>query len=292
MPESCARIGAHYIDLADDRRFVCDIAKLDDLANANNVLLVSGASSVPGLSSAVIDHYKSRFSRVDSVDIAIAPGNKAERGEATVRGILSYTGHAFSVFKNGAWQNAYGWMDARQHDFGGIIGKRWLANVDVPDLELFPHRYGLTSNVRFQAGLELPLLHLSMVGMAFMTKAGLVKNWSALTKPIVKTSNVFMPFGTDNGAMQVTIEGLDINGAAKTIKWTLYAPDGVGPYIPTLSTLIVAKKMLLGKNAVNGATPCIGQFSLADFSSYFDALGIYFKEDAVTAVGEQEPVVG
>jgi len=151
VPSVCLRIGAHYIDLADDRRFVCDIKSLHDSAIQNDVIVVSGASSVPGLSSVVIDHYQHKFSEIRSIDIAIAPGNKAERGEATVRGILSYAGHAFDVYSEKHWIKAFGWMEARRKNFGGSIGRRWLANVDVPDLELFPTRYAVRDTVRFQA---------------------------------------------------------------------------------------------------------------------------------------------
>ena len=159
VPKACIECGAHYIDLADDRRFVCDIEELDSQAKERGVLVVSGASSVPGLSSAVIDRYQNQFSTIESIDLAIAPGNKAERGLATVEAILSYTGHPLNVFKEGRWQDIYGWMDSKVNDFGGFVGKRHLANVDVPDLELFPNRYSVSQQVSFQAGLEIPLLH-------------------------------------------------------------------------------------------------------------------------------------
>lgn len=292
VAEACVHIGAHYVDLADDRRFVCDINKLDDLAKTAGVLLVSGASSVPGLSSAVIENYQAHFATINSIDIAIAPGNKAERGEATVRGILSNTGHAFSVFKDGQWQDVFGWMDPRRNDFGDIIGKRWLANVDVPDLELFPKLYGVTNKVRFQAGLELPFLHLSMVGMAYLTKISHAINWSSLTRPIISASNLLLSFGSDNGAMQVIIEGIDNNNTPKTIKWTLYAPDGAGPYIPTLSAIIIIRKMLSESTESEGfsygATACIKQFNLESFLPYFNAQGIYFKEDISGQTGLKE----
>ena len=73
VPEACLAAGAHYIDLADDRRFVCDIQRYNEQAKAKNLLLVTGASSVPGLSSTVIDTYRAEFSSINSIDIAIAP---------------------------------------------------------------------------------------------------------------------------------------------------------------------------------------------------------------------------
>lgn len=282
VPKACIECGAHYIDLADDRRFVCDIAGLDDQAKEKGVLVVSGASSVPGLSSTVVEHYQEQLSTIESINLSIAPGNKAERGLATVEAILSYTGHRLNVFKEGRWQNVYGWMDSKINDFGGFVGKRYLANVDVPDLELFPSRYNVTQQVSFQAGLELPLLHNTMVGMAYLSKIGLVKSWAPLSKAIVSTSNIFLPFGSDTGAMEVLICGAGDNNRTKKIKWTLYAPKGNGPYIPTLSTIILAKKLLTSdcQNPPQeiGAKPCVGLFKLDDFTAYFEALDIYFEE--------------
>ena len=278
VPKACIAAGAHYIDLADDRRFVCDITELDQYAKDNGVVVVSGASSVPGLSSTVIQHYRDQFDTLTSIDLSIAPGNKAERGLATVEAILSYTGHPISVFKNGDWQNIYGWMDSKTNNFGGFVGKRHLANVDVPDLELFPKHYNVEQRVTFQAGLELTFLHQAMVFMAALAKRGVVKNWAPLAKSIVTTSNLFLPFGSDKGAMEVLLRGVGANGQDKTVRWTLYAPKGNGPYIPTLSTIILAKKLLRMDDVDNGARPCVDLFEISDFKPYFDAFDIHFEE--------------
>lgn len=277
VPQACIDAGAHYIDLADDRRFVCDITKLNEQAKSKNLFVVSGASSVPGLSSTVIDYYAKEFSRIDSIDIAIAPGNRAERGEATVKAILSYTGHTINIFENGEWINKYGWMSPRKIDFGNTVGKRLLANVDVPDLELFPTRYAPVKTVNFQAGLELSFLHWTMVGMAWLAKKGIVKNWSPLVKPIVATSNWFIKLGSDVGGMMIKINGVDANGISKEILWRLTAEHGVGPYIPTLSTIILAQQLIAEKPFTAGATACLGLYSLDDFDAHAKTWGIYHQ---------------
>lgn len=277
VPEACIAAGSHYIDLADDRRFVCDINTLNEQAVTNNVCIVSGASSVPGLSSTVVDSLLHHFSRLDEIDFAIAPGNRAERGESTVRGILSYTGHPFPVLAKGCWINNYGWMSARKRDFGKTIGPRWLANVDIPDLELFPQRYPSVTTINFQAGLELPFLHLGMVFMAQLSKMGVVKDWSVMTKQIVQASELFKRFGTDVGGMQINLSGLDVNQKPKQIRWLLCAENGVGPYIPTLSAIILAKKLIAGDIKTAGAMPCLGLFTLEEFDHEASSLGIYHK---------------
>lgn len=277
VPQVCIAAGAHYIDLADDRRFVCDIAKLNEQAKAKNLLVVSGASSVPGLSSVVIDHFAKEFSRMDSIDIAIAPGNRAERGEATVKAILSYTGHAIKIFENGEWINKFGWMSPRKIDFGNTVGKRLLANVDVPDLELFPTRYAPVKTVNFQAGLELPFLHWTMVAMAWLAKKGIIKNWSPLVKSIVATSNWFIHLGSDIGGMMIKINGLNTNQQPKEIIWRLTAEHGVGPYIPTLSAIILAQQLIEGEPFTAEASACLGLYSLADFDKHAKTWGIYYQ---------------
>src|SRR5690348_6817046 len=83
-------VGAHYVDLADARKFVCGIRAIDDAARSRELLVVSGASSVPGLSSAVIDAFAHEFDALQSIDFAIAPGNRTPRGSATIASVASY----------------------------------------------------------------------------------------------------------------------------------------------------------------------------------------------------------
>lgn len=285
VPLACIQAGSHYIDLADDRRYVCDIGSLNELAEQHSVLVVSGASSVPGLSSVVVDHYLNEFSSLREIDFAIAPGNRAERGFATVKAILSYTGHAIKVWEQGNWQDVVGWMDTRRRDFGGPVGRRLVANVDIPDLELFPVRYADrdaekgVERVRFQAGLELPFLHHAMGVMAWMAKMRLVPDWSHLARSIFRVSEWFIRFGTADGAMQVSLIGSGAYGKPKTLHWTLYAPSsngmGVGPYIPTLSAIILTEKLIRGEMDIRGAYPCLGLYSLAEFEEWAARWGIY-----------------
>lgn len=277
VPRACIAAGCHYIDLADDRRFVCDISQLDAQARAAGVLLVSGASSVPGLSSCVIAHYADQFSRLDDIDFAIAPGNQAERGEATVRGILSYTGHPIRVWQEGRWQQVYGWMSLRRLYFDATIGRRPLANVDIPDLELLPAAYPTVRSVRFQAGLELGLLHYGMWLMAGIARIGLVRDWSRWSKPIVRASEWFIRWGTDTGGMQINLRGLDQQQQPLHLKWVLGATEGIGPYIPTLSALILARRLVSGELGERGAMPCMNLFPLNAFEQEAQGLAIYHQ---------------
>ena len=121
-------VGAHYVDLADARKFVCGIRAIDDAARSRELLVVSGASSVPGLSSAVLDAFAHEFDALQSIDFGIAPGNRAPRGSATIASVASYVGRQFGVWDGGVWQPAYGWQGLRRHRYPPRVGSRWLAD--------------------------------------------------------------------------------------------------------------------------------------------------------------------
>ena len=97
---AAASAGAHYVDLADGRRFVCDFASHADAAFRDaGRWAISGASTVPALSSAVVDHLAAGWQHIDRIDICIAPAQAAPRGVATMAAVLSYCGEPIPVWR-------------------------------------------------------------------------------------------------------------------------------------------------------------------------------------------------
>lgn len=281
VANACIEIGSHYIDLADDRRFVCDFKKLEQLAKDKNIIAISGASSVPGLSSVVIDEYINEFTDLDEIDFCIVPGSNVDLGEATLRGILSYTGKTFTTWQQNKMIPIFAWQNVRRKELGGILGRRWLGNIDIPDLELFPIRYKGVKTVRFQAGHELFITHFTLVLMGLMSKLKLVNHWDRYTKLIYPLGRLFRKFGTDTGGMFIQMTGHDKHGRQKVITWRLVAMKGVGPYIPTISTVILANKLLDGELSNAAAAPCLGMYTLQEFSRVADTWGIYQEVERI-----------
>ena len=68
VARAAAAAGAHYMDLADGRRFVCDFpAAMNAAFSAAARTAICGASTVPALSSAVIDHLCGGWQRIDTI---------------------------------------------------------------------------------------------------------------------------------------------------------------------------------------------------------------------------------
>ena len=266
VAHACIHAGCHYVDLADGRDFVRDFAALDAEARAAGTTAISGASTVPGLASAVIAHFRPQFALLDRVDFGISPGQRAERGLATTRGILTYAGKRLKPFAGHA--QAYGWMDNRSQVYPGL-GRRWFANCDIPDLDLLPAAYGL-SDIRFGAGLELPLLHFGLYALSGLVRMGLPLDLPRLAGPLLAASNLFNPFGSDAGGMHMILSGTGLGGEPLTRTWFIVAGAGDGPQIPTVPAILLARRLYeKDPSLAAGAYPCIGLVRLED---YLDAL--------------------
>jgi len=91
--------GAHYLDLSDDAAFTAGISKLDAQARQAGVCVLSGVSSVPALSSAVIGALSADMSDIHLIESAILPGNRAPRGLSVIRAILAQVGRDMTLIE-------------------------------------------------------------------------------------------------------------------------------------------------------------------------------------------------
>ncbi|HEX7815568.1 saccharopine dehydrogenase family protein [Dyella sp.] len=255
--------GSDYVDLADARQFVADIGRLDGPAREAGRLVVSGASTLPALSAAAIDHLRDRFSRLDSIEHAISPGNRTPRGDATVAAILNYCGHRVPIWRDGTWTHAYGWLSTRRAPFLSA-GSRFVGVCDVPDNVLFPERYRGVRSVTFRAGLELYRLHFGLWTFAWLARWGLIRHLPRHASRLRRMSEWFLRAGSDEGGMVIELRGLGHDGAPLALRWTIHAGAGDGPQIPAMPAVIVARKIADGTLTHKGATPCMGLFDLEE----------------------------
>jgi hypothetical protein len=259
VAEACIARRIHYIDLADGRAFVTGITALDAAAKAAGVSVISGASTVPGLSSAVIEHFRHEFDAIEEIDFGISPGQRTPRGLATVSAILTYVGKPF--------HGVYGWQDVHRRAYP-TLGKRWMANCDIPDLDLLPARYGIES-VRFFAGSELGVLHLSTWVMSWLVRLGLPLSLPRHAALLLRMSNWFDAFGSADGGMHVILRG-----GGRERSWFLIARNGHGPQVPCVPAILLAKKLTGNDVLPSGAYPCVGLLSLEEYMNELSGFDI------------------
>ncbi len=272
IAESCIANKVNYIDLADGRDFVRDISILDERAKLAGVAIISGASTVPCLSSAIIEAFKDDFTQIDEMVYGIAPGQRAERGIATTKGILSYVGKKLRPFAGNNY--AFGWQDIYAQKYPEI-GFRFMANCDIPDLDLLPEKYGIRK-IRFSAGLELPILHLGLWSLSYLVRWGLPINLAKFAEPMLKIADFLNPLGSDDGGMHVMLRGIGENGKYKEVKWFIVAKNGDGPQIPTIPAIILAHRLASGMNQPSGSYPCVGIIKKDEY--LYELKGFHIKE--------------
>ena len=280
VARACIEHGCHYLDLADARDFVATIGTLDAAAKAKGVFVISGASSVPCLTAAVIDHYLPGFQRLESIDYGISAAQQTNRGLATTSAILSYVGKPFETIRDGKPHQVFGWQDTRSEGYPEL-GRRWFGNCDIPDLTLFPVRYPQLKSMRFAAGHELPILHAGTWLLSWAVRFGLIRSLAPHAERLLRVAFLFDWMGTSRSGFHMYLSGIGHDGRAKTDRFFLIARSGHGPYIPCMPAILLARKLARGELVRVGATPCVDLIGLEEYLGALEGLDISVIADPV-----------
>jgi hypothetical protein len=265
--------GANYVDIADGREFVAGFAAaVGPSAQAAGCIAVTGASTLPALSSAVVDYLKQGVAALHEIEIAIAPGQRAPRGVATMTAVLSYAGRPFRWREHGSWRTVHGWQELKRMRFS--FGSRLAAACDVPDLAVLPERYPDARTVTFRAALEVSAQHYFLWAIGACRRMGLpipVGRWAPWLN---RAAGGFDRFGSETGGMTVRVGGTDAQGLRLCRIWQLVAEHNSGPEIPGMAAVLLARKLGRGEPLPSGARVAVGILALADFEAEFARYGI------------------
>lgn len=276
VPEACLATRIPYLDIADARDFVTGIARLDASAREAGIALVSGASSVPALSGAVVRHLIAPLDTASAVEIAISASSRATVGASVAAAILSYAGKAVPVWRGKAWRTGHGWQDMRRQDFevsgSAPLRRRLVALCDVPDLVLLPDRLPGRPAVAFHAGTELAFQNLALWLASWPVRWRLLASLSPLGRLLEPARRLTARLGGDRSAMTVRLFG-KCGEARVERRWTLLAERGDGPRIPALAVPVLADRILAGA-IPPGAADAGTLLDLANFEPEFARLAV------------------
>jgi saccharopine dehydrogenase-like NADP-dependent oxidoreductase len=265
--------GCNYIDLADAHDFVMGISRLDGQARERGVSVITGASTVPALSSAVVDRYLPQFVRLDTIEFGISSGGRVP-GLASVKGVFSYGGKPFKEWRDGSWRTVHGWLGLTRHRFPPPLGWRLLSSCDIPDLTLFPALYPTVRTVTFRAGFANSLGNIVVCGLAALVRIRLLRSLVPFAAALSRVSHWLEPLMSDQGGMFVCLAGEGAEGKLLHVSWNLLAGQNHGPHIPCGAAIALARKFASGMPFPTGAGPCVGLLTVKEFLAPLRSLDI------------------
>jgi hypothetical protein len=276
--EACIAQRVNYLDLADGSDFVAGVAGFDEAARAADRYVLSGVSSFPVLTAAVVRRLSADMARVDSVRGGIAPSPFAGVGENVIRAIAGYAGQAVPLRRDG--RDAMGHPLTEQERVtiappGRVPLRSTLFSlVDVPDLRTLADLWPQARTIWMGAGPVPEVLHRALIALAWLVRLRLVPTLSPLA-PLMHFATNRVRWGEHRGGMFVAVEGADPSGQTLKRSWHLLAEGDDGPLIPAMAVEALVRRALAGQAPPPGARPAARDLELDDYERLFAGRTIY-----------------
>lgn len=274
--EACIAAGVDYLDFADAADFVFGVSQFDERAKAAGVFVLSGVSSFPVLTAAVLREIASEMDIV-SVEGGIAPSPYAGIGLNVMRAVVGYAGAPVKLVRGGKPAFGTGLAESRRYTVA-VPGRLPLRNirfslVDVPDLQVIPPEHPTMTDIWMGAGPVPEILHRMLNLLARARALFRLPSLAPLSRLFYLVLNL-MKFGEHRGGMFVHARGI-VAGKPVERSWHLLAEGDDGPYIPSMAVEIIVRKLLSGDRPKPGARAATHALDLADFDLSFRNRTIY-----------------
>ncbi|PRH84110.1 saccharopine dehydrogenase [Labrys okinawensis] len=270
--EAAIAHGADYFDFSDGAAFVRGVTGLDAAARQRGVAILSGVSSFPVLTAAVVRHLAGAFSRIDAIRAGIAPSPHAIVGENVLRAIAGYAGQAVPARRRGQTLLVHPLTETCRFTIAPP-GKLPLPNtlfslVEVPDLLLLADLWPGLRSVWVGAGPRPEILHHCLIGLSLLVRWKILPSLAPLAGLFLRAGRI-LRWGSHRGGMVVEVEGAGHRGEKLARGWHLTAEGDDGPYIPAMAIEALIRQRLDGTRPEPGARSAAGALTLADYDRVF-----------------------
>ena len=261
-----------YVDIGDGAEFVAGISDFNDLAKTAGVSALSGASTYPALSSAVVDALTEDWQSVHVIESGLAPSPRAGLGRNVIEAIMTYAGKPVPVIRDGHAESAPALINSRYFTVAppGVepLPKMRYSLVALPDQILFPSVWSDLKDLWPGVGTR-PQFMLRFLNLCAMpVRWGILKSLSPFAG-IAYWIMGKLPWGAHRGGMILRVAGRGGDGKPVQREWHMIAEGDDGPFIPAMAVAALVRRRLSGQRPDHGARPAIGELSLADFETQF-----------------------
>lgn len=268
--QACIAAGVSYLDFADAADFVFGVPQFDEAARRAGVFVMSGVSSFPVLTAAVLREFDKQMD-VITVEGGIAPSPYAGIGLNVMRAVVGYAGAPVKLQRGGRLGQGIGLAESRRYTVA-VPGKLPLRNihfslVDVPDLQVLPPEHPGMTSIWMGAGPVPEVLHRVLNLLAKARATLHLPSLVPLSRLFYTVLNL-MKFGEHRGGMYVRATGLR-GGEPVELSWHLLAEGDDGPYIPSMAIEGIIRKLLAGERPDIGARTGTHALELIDYDQLF-----------------------
>jgi len=276
--EACVSNSVNYLDLADGSEFVEGIRILDSVARAVGVYVLSGVSSFPVLTAAVVRRLSVDMTRINLIRGGIAPSPFAGVGENVVRAIATYAGQPVELRRDAEIRIGRPFTEQMRFTIAppGHIPLRstLFSLVDVPDLRALADQWAHARTIWMGAGPVPEPLHRALIALAWLVRLKMVRSLLPLARLMHFASN-HLRWGEHRGGMFVEVEGSTGLGTYMRRSWHLLAEGDDGPFIPAMAIAAIVRKVLAGDAPRTGARAAVRELTLDDYEALFAGRTIY-----------------
>ena len=260
VAEQCVKCAVHYVDMASAREHVTGIKALNAKAEASSSLIVAGATSMPAISSALVDLLTPEFDRMGEIHVAVCSADADTSWLAMGRALLPCVGRVIRVRQMGRWRDTHAWSEPEKVEFPAPAGLQRVYLCDFPDLDLFPILYGALT-VSARAGLQKPLLNNTLAALGRLKRRKSAK--ASITKPTYRgrVSSGFQKLVDTITGIHVHVLGQQ-KGTVVRRSACLIARSDSGTAMSCSPAIALIKKWAHEGVSSAGAMPCIGLLTL------------------------------
>lgn len=294
--DACIAQHINYLDLADGSQFVAGVSTLDNAAHNANVFVLSGVSSFPVLTAAVVRRLSTGMGKVISIRGGIAPSPYAGVGSNVIRAIAGYSGQEMTLTQAGKAVKMWPLTSSSRYTIAppGYLPLKNIrfSLVDVPDLRVLADIWP-EATVWMGAGPVPEILHRMLNLFAWMVRLGILKSLlpiANLMEFVIRN----VRWGEHRGGMFVEVKGIE-KETAVTRSWHLLAEGRDGPLIPSMAVEAVIRKLLAGEKIKPGARAALDDVTLEDYESLFSKRTIFtgaWQDEPRTPVSLFKEVLG
>jgi len=274
--KACIAAGVDYLDFADAADFVFGVSRFDDEARAAGVFVLSGVSSFPVLTAAVLRRMAERMT-INRVEGGIAPSPFAGIGLNVMRAVVGYAGAPVKLWRRGRTGYGIGLAESLRFTVA-VPGRLPLRNihfslVDVPDLQVIPPEHPAMTDIWMGAGPVPEFLH-RILNLLAEARAWLHLPSMEPLSPLFHAVLNRLRFGEHRGGMFVRAHG-KADGRDVVMSWHLLAEGDDGPYIPSMAIEALVRRLLAGQRPPAGARAGSHALELSDYDKLFEGRRIH-----------------